>query len=266
MADRAHSARIYDYYLGGKTNYAADRAVAEGAMRLFPAARITTRANRAFMHRVVHHLATDHGIRQFLDIGTGIPTRPNLHEIAQSVSLDARVVYVDNDPTVLAHARALLVGRRRGTTGYIEGDLRTPESITGSPELRKVLDLDRPIALTMIAVLHYVEDDDAAHAATRQLVDLLPPGSFLALSACTADFDPETGVAVTERYRSSGVPLRLRSRAEIATFLTGLHLLAPGITQVHKWRPDQGGLGVGLESRTVTDRDVPAYGGVAEKH
>ncbi|MEJ3658986.1 SAM-dependent methyltransferase [Actinomycetes bacterium KLBMP 9759] len=265
MIDRAHSARMYDYYLGGKTNYAADRAVADEAMKLFPAARISTRANRAFMHRAVHHLAADHGIRQFLDIGTGIPTTPNLHEIAQSVTPDARVVYVDNDPIVLAHARALLVGDPRGTTEYIAADLRDPDSITGSSELRAVLDLSRPVALTMIAIVHFVEDD-VAYAAVRQLVDLLPSGSFLALSASTADFDPEAGAGVTERYRSGGVPLHLRSHAGVATFFTGLELLEPGVTQVHKWRPEQGGFGIGFGSRSVPDRDVPTYGAVARKN
>lgn len=258
LTDRAHSARIYDYILGGKTNYEADRVVADASMQYFPAIRISARANRAFMHRVARHLTAEHGIRQFLDIGTGIPTEPNLHQVAQAVAPDARVVYVDNDPIVLAHARALLASDRRGRTAYIDADLRQPEAILGAAELRDTLDLAQPTALTLIAITHFIEDDAEAYRVVQEVVKLLPSGSYLALTAATDDFDPETGARVREQYRSRGVPLRTRTKAETEQFFSGLELLDPGVVQVHRWRPD-------TEDIAVDDKDVGVYGGVARK-
>jgi hypothetical protein len=189
--DRAHGARIYDFVLGGKDNFEIDREAARAALRAWPAMGISMRAGRAFMHRVVRFLAAERGIRQFLDIGTGIPTKPNMHEIVQAVAPEARIVYVDNDPIVLAHARALMTSTPQGRTAYIQADMRDPDAILDAPQLRETLDLDQPTALTLIAMLHFIEDDDEALRVTRRVVDVLPPGSFFAASIATDDFAPE---------------------------------------------------------------------------
>jgi S-adenosyl methyltransferase len=212
------------------------------------------------MQRVGAFLAGECGIRQFLDIGTGIPTSPNLHEVVQAIAPDARIVYTDNDPVVLAHARALMTSTREGRTAYIHADMRDPAAIIGAPQLRDTIDLSRPVALLAIAVLHFVDDDDEALAVMRELVDPLPSGSYVALSTGTADFDPVSLAGVVQAYEDRGEVMKLRGRVDVERFFDGLELLEPGVVQVHKWRPDD--MATGL---VKTDSDVAMYCGVARK-
>ncbi|MHA6618314.1 SAM-dependent methyltransferase [Pseudonocardia sp. DLS-67] len=258
--NRAHGARIYDYVLGGKDNYALDREAAEGAMKAWPGLRTSMRSNRAFMQRVARFLAGDRGIRQFLDIGTGIPTSPNLHEVVQGIAPDARIVYTDNDPIVLAHARALMRSTREGRTAYVHADLRDPAAILAAPQLRATLDLDEPVGLLAIAVLHFIDDDGEAASVLRHLVDALPSGSHLAVSTGTADFDPEPLAGVVQAYEANGEVMKLRNQAQVERFFDGLELLEPGVVQAHKWRPDDIARGL-----VKTDTDVAMYCGVARK-
>ncbi len=175
---RPHPARMYDYYIGGKNHFAADRAVADAALAHWPSGRIGLRENRRFLGRAVRYLAAEAGIRQFLDIGSGLPTTANVHEIAQAVDPSCRVVYVDNDPMVLVHARALLTSAPEGRTAYIQADLRSPLDILSSPVVRSVLDFDQPVALMLVAVLHFLREEDKAEAVLKTLLDALPPGSL----------------------------------------------------------------------------------------
>jgi len=256
--DRPQAARMYDYYLGGKDNFPADRRAAEAALAAFPTLRIAAQQNRAFLHRAVRYLAAEAGIRQFLDVGTGIPTSPNLHEVAQSVAPQSRVVYADNDLLVLAHARALLTSKPEGRTAYVHGDLRDVEAILSAPEIPATLDLTEPIAVSLIAILHFLDDEDDPYGVVRRLIDQLPAGSHLIVSHITADFDPAVGDAV-EVYRARGVSARARSREEIVRFFDGLDLVEPGIQPVHRWRPDTD------TDLTPTDAEVSVYGAVAVK-
>ncbi|WP_230203329.1 SAM-dependent methyltransferase [Parafrankia discariae] len=233
-----HSARIYDYFLDGKDHFVADREAAEAALKVFPHVAEAARANRRFLHRVVRYLAREAGVTQFLDVGTGIPTSPNLHEVAQGVRPEAAVVYVDNDPLVLAHARALLTSSPQGRTAYLDCDLLAPERILASAEVRATLDLSRPVALTLIAVLHFVPDESDPLGVVRRLLEALPSGSYLALSQVTADFDAEAIGQLAETYRDRGIAAAPRSRAEVARFVEGLELVEPGIVAAHRWRPD----------------------------
>ncbi len=235
-ASRPHAARMYDYFLGGEDNYPSDREAAEAAFAVLPYAKTGARANRAYMHRAVHELARQ-GFRQFLDIGAGIPTRPNLHEIAQGVAPECRVVYVDKDPIVLAHAQALMAGTPQGRTAYLEADVTKPETILRAPELAATLDLDRPVALSLNAVFHFLPDEFGPHALLAELLTALPSGSALSLSHITADFDPQGMTQAVESYRRSGVPAQARSREEFTRFFTGLDLLDPGVVMAHRWRP-----------------------------
>jgi hypothetical protein len=255
----AHSARIYDYIIGGKDHYPADREAGDAMCREWPALPVHMRANRDFMNRAVRHLAEEAGIRQFLDIGTGIPTSPNIHEIAQSVSPGARVVYVDNDPLVLRLSQGLLNSMPEGRTAYIEADMRDPASILDAPELRATLDPTQPVALTVIAIVHFMMDEDDAVGIVRRLLDPLPSGSYLAMSIGTAEFAPEEVGRVAREYAARGMPMRLRTLGEAEEFFAGLDLVEPGIVQVHKWRPD----GTGTE--VVRDADIAMYGAVARK-
>ncbi|MBW8487372.1 SAM-dependent methyltransferase [Actinomadura parmotrematis] len=237
--DVPHSARIYDHLLGGKDNFAADRAAAAEIVRHQPTLPVSMRANRAFMARMARRLVTEHGVRQFLDIGTGLPTAPNLHEAAQAAAPETRVVYVDNDPIVLVHARALLTGSAEGRTSYLDADLRRPETILDSPELRATLDLSAPVALTMIAILQFFTDEEEAHRLVRALLEPLAPGSLLALSLVPAAAETAASVDdVAAAYRSQGIPMKPRTRAEVAAFFDGLELLEPGIVRSVHWRPD----------------------------
>lgn len=254
--DRAHGARIYDYILGGKDYYEFDRAAGEESLRAWPALRTHMRANREFMHRVGRFLAAERGIRQFLDIGTGIPTQPNLHEVVQAIAPDARIVYADNDPIVLAHARALMSSTPQGRTTYINADMREPETILGAPELRETLDLDQPIGLLLIAMLHFIEDDQEALRVARQVIDVLPSGSYFAATIATDDFDPEPLAKVRDLYHEHGETLQWRAKQQAQEFFTGLELEEPGLVQMHKWRPDSSNDG-------INDIDIAMYGAVA---
>ncbi|GIF72409.1 SAM-dependent methyltransferase [Asanoa siamensis] len=253
--DRPHPARVYDYLLGGTQNFPADRAAAEAGMKANPAGRVPPMENRAFLRRVVRHLAAERGIRQFLDIGSGIPTSPNVHEVAQAVAPDARVVYVDKDPLVLAHAQALLSGR----TAYLDADLRDVDALLAAPALRAVIDLDEPVGLLLIAIMHFVGDDDDPYGIVRRLTDALPSGSYLALSHLTGDFDPAAWEAVAAIYRRSGVTMRVRGRADVARFFTGLDLVDPGVVVLPAWRPDPDA------GEPPADTQVSVYGGLARK-
>ncbi|MGW2045707.1 SAM-dependent methyltransferase [Streptomyces sp. NPDC001858] len=255
----AHSARIYDYIIGGKDHFPADREAGDSMVREWPALPVHMRANRDFMNRAVRHLAQEAGIRQFLDIGSGIPTSPNIHEIVQAAAPDARVVYVDNDPLVLALSRDLVRSTPEGRTAYLKADMRDPAGILAAPEFRDTLDLDRPVALTVIAIVHFLLDEHDAVGIVRRLLDPLPSGSHLAMSIGTADFAPEEVGRVAREYAARGLPMRLRTHAQAAEFFTGLDLVDPGIVQVHHWRPD----GTGTE--VLRDEDIAMYGAVARK-
>jgi hypothetical protein len=252
----AHSARVYDYILGGKDNYPLDRAAAERMLEGWPSLRISMQENRRFMHRAVRYIA-EQGVDQFLDIGTGIPTSPNLHEIVQEVTPGARVVYVDKDPIVLAHAGARLTSTPQGRTAYIHADMNDPQAVLRAPELAATLDFGRPVGLSMIAVLQFVLDDEQAYGLVRQYLDLLPSGSYLAISTVTTDSSPKPAGTVVAEYARRGIPARNRTKAEVEPFFDGLQLVDPGVVLVHNWRPAPGS--------DVLDTDVAMYGGVALK-
>ncbi|MFF1681049.1 SAM-dependent methyltransferase [Streptomyces sp. NPDC058256] len=247
---KAHPARVYDVFLGGKDNYEVDRAAAAAALAANPRGYLDVRHNRDFLRRAVTALAREEGIRQFLDVGTGLPTQENVHQIAQRIIPDSRVVYVDNDPVVLAHARALLTSGPEGLTDYIDADLKQPAQIL--EEAAKTLDFDRPIALELVAILHFVEDAEA-YPIVRELVDALPSGSRLVLSHLTEDLNPENIRAVQRTYTERGFTFVLRSRAEVERFFTesGLELDDPGVVPAHHWRPDG--------AAPLPERADPAY-------
>ncbi|AUY54649.1 SAM-dependent methyltransferase [Streptomyces sp. CB01881] len=256
--DVPHSARVYDYLIGGKTNFEPDRTAAHASVQAWPALPVSMRTTRTFMQRVVRNLVEEHGVRQFLDIGTGIPTSPNVHEIAQGIAPEARVAYVDNDPIVLTHARALMSSTEEGRTCYVDADLRDPDAILGAPELREVLDLSQPVALSLIAIVHFVLDEDDPQGIVRRFMDELAPGSFLALTVFTGDTDPVGVGGVGREYNARGIPLQIRDRKETLAFFDGYELLDPGVTLVHRWRPD-------ADADPVRDQDIAMHGGVAVK-
>jgi O-methyltransferase involved in polyketide biosynthesis len=232
----AHPARIYDYWLGGKDNFAADRIAAEEVLTVMPAMAQVARSVRLFLAAVVHHLAADVGIRQFLDIGTGLPTANNTHEVAQRAAPGARIVYADNDPIVLLHAGALLTCSPPGRCSYIEADVRDPDRILA--EAAATLDLTEPVAVLMLGLLHFIPDVDAPSELTRYYLDALAPGSYLAVSHASSDIDAEPQEAAVKRYNShSATQIVLRSRAEVARFFEGLDLVPPGITPLGQWAP-----------------------------
>ncbi|MFC8516471.1 SAM-dependent methyltransferase [Streptomyces sp. NPDC057257] len=226
---KAHPARVYDWLLGGKDNYPVDEAVGE---LLPPEARDAARQNRQFMNRAAAWLAAQ-GVDQFLDIGTGIPTEPNLHQIVQGIVPTAKVVYADNDPIVLRHAEALLVSSPEGVTDYIEADVRRPDGIV--EHARHVLDFDRPIALSLIALMHFITDEQGAGDIVRDLVATLPPGSYLVLSHAASDLYPELAAQVTEQYAKGGIRLAFRTRPEVERFFDGLELVPPGLVTATEW-------------------------------
>jgi hypothetical protein len=256
---RPHSARMYDFYLGGKDHFEVDKQAAETVAAAYPGIFVCARENRAFMHRATRVLAREHGIRQWLDIGTGIPTEPNLHQVAQSVVPDARVVYADNDPLVLKYAERLMRSTPQGRTTYIEADVNDPDALLNAPELADVLDLDQPVALSLNALMHFVTDAQDPYGIVERLMGALPSGSALALSHCTPDFDPATWQKVTDIYTGAGTPVQFRSQKDVARFFDGLDLLDPGITVGHRWRPDA----VGGDS--PTDAEVSLWTGVGIK-
>ncbi len=234
----AHPARVYDYWLGGKDNFAPDRAMGDAIMAAVPTIKLMARANREFLGRAVRFLAREAGIRQFLDIGTGIPTGGNTHEVAQQVAPECRVVYVDNDPIVLVHARALMTSHGAGETAFIQADLREPEKILSDPALAATLDLSQPVGLMMVAVLLYFKDEENPHGMVSALVDKLAPGSYLTITNPTADFDPESVAGAVAAAEHGGITLVPRSQAEVAGFFGGLELVEPGVAPVLSWRPD----------------------------
>ena len=246
---------------GGKDNYAADRAAAEEALKSNPNGRIQCRENRAFVQRAVRYLAAEAGIRQFLDIGTGLPTSPNVHEVAQAVIPDARIVYADNDPIVLAHARALLTSSPEGKTSYVDADLRDIDGILASAQLREILDLSQPVALLLIAIMHFIPDEDGPYDIAGRLLDALPAGSYLALSHLTGDFDPQAWDSVAEVFAKNGMVMKVRSRPEIERFFVGLDLVEPGVQLVHRWWPSHGD----SQENPPADAAVSGYGGLARK-
>jgi SAM-dependent methyltransferase len=235
---KAHVARVYDYWLGGKDNFAADRAYGDDLELRVPAIRVAARMNRLFLGRAVRYLAAEAGIRQFLDIGTGLPTANNTHQVAQAIAPESRVVYTDNDPLVLVHARALLTSSAEGRTAYIDADVRDPGAILGAAELADTLDLRQPVAVLLIAVLHLVTDDAVAYPAIKAIVDALPSGSHLVITHATGDFWPQDRVdAANATNRAHNVDFRFRDRAEVARFFDGLEVVEPGIVPVAEWRP-----------------------------
>jgi len=232
----AHQARIYDYWLGGKDNFAADRESAEQAIAAYPPILRGVRAQRAFLARAVRYLSEEAGVRQFLDIGTGLPTANNTHEVAQASALDARIVYVDNDPMVLAHARALLTSTPQGATGFLDADLRDPDAIVA--RAADLLDFARPVAILLIGVLQLIPDSDDPHAIVARLVRAAPAGSWLAVYHPASDIDQNRVAEAVRRVNTrSATTTTLRSHAEIARFCDGMQMLEPGLVQVHRWRP-----------------------------
>ncbi|MGW6917053.1 SAM-dependent methyltransferase [Kitasatospora sp. NPDC054939] len=258
-----HTARMYDYYLGGKDNFEADRKAAEAAIAAYPALPLLARTNREFLGRAVEYTAGA-GLRQFLDIGTGIPAVGSTNEVAQRAAPDAKVVYVDNDPIVATHARALLAGHPVGHTSVIEADLREPAGILDHPGLRAAIDLQQPVALMLVAVLHFVRDEDGAAEIVRTLRDALAPGSALILSHGSPDFASRESAAEGARiYRSASAPLVLRTRAEIEPFFGDFEFVGPGLVQLPLWRPEAGHVPTGELPEGWAD--VSAYAGVAVK-
>jgi hypothetical protein len=254
--DKAYSARRYNYWLGGKDNYAADRRSGDEVAAVFPTIRLSTVENRRFLRRAVEFLVAS-GIRQFLDIGSGMPTDANTHEVAQAIAPQSRVVYVDHDPIVVVHARALLVSSPEGHTDYVEGDLRAPQDILRSPELRATLDMRQPVGLMLLALLHFFQDTDDPYGLVGQLVAEMPPGSYLVMSHGT--YDPLSAEAIgrlDEVNAVTEVPWRARSRDEFARFFTGLELVEPGIVSIGDWRPAPGTIPPAAE-------DLVTYGAVA---
>ncbi|MBV2155695.1 SAM-dependent methyltransferase [Kitasatospora sp. SUK 42] len=259
-----HTARMYDYYLGGKDHFEADRKAAQAAIAAYPALPLLARTNRQFLGRAVE-FAAGRGIRQFVDIGTGIPAVGSTNEVAQRVVPDARVVYVDNDPIVATHARALLAGHPTGRTSVIEADLRDPEAILAHPALAAAVDLSQPVALMLVAVLHFIRDEEGAQRIVRTLRDALAPGSALILSHGSPDFaSRESAVEGTRIYRSASAPLVLRPRAGVEPFFGDFEFAGPGLVQLPLWRPTSGH--VPTADLPEGWQDVSAYAGVAFKH
>jgi hypothetical protein len=258
--DIAHSARVYNAWLGGKDNFPADRAVAQQVTEACPSIPIAARENRRFLRRAVHALAAEHGVRQFLDIGTGLPAVDPPHEVAQRVDPTARVVYADNDPIVLTHARALLSSHPSGATRYLQADFREPEAVLGSPQVAEILDLDRPVALLLVALLHFFPSDEEAYGLVARYVDALPPGSHLVLSHGTHDHVTPALQAASEAYAASGIQARWRTRDEVARFFDGLELLAPGVVLTAAWNRDPA-----VDGPAPSPEDTSFYAGVARK-
>jgi SAM-dependent methyltransferase len=255
---RPHPARVYDYYLGGTDHFEVDRETGERAMQSWRAVRTAVRENRAFLGRAVRYLAAEAGLRQFLDIGAGLPSASNVHEVAQAAAPECRVVYVDNDPMVAAHAQALLDSAPAGRTDYIHADLREPAAILASPALHGTLDLSQPVALMLVAILHFLPDADDPAGLIAALLDALPPGSCLVASHVTPEHDPE-GVGGLERtYRQGGIPAQARTAAEFtALAFGGLELIDRGVVRVLGWRPSAGPRPAAAE--------VSWYGGIGRK-
>ncbi|GGL93803.1 hypothetical protein GCM10010129_42130 [Streptomyces fumigatiscleroticus] len=249
---RPHPARVYDYLLGGKDHYEVDRRAGDELVAVAPEARIGVRANRAFMQRAVRYVVGS-GVRQILDIGTGLPTSPNVHEIAREVAPDVRVAYVDNDPIVNVHAGALLGDS--GASSIVLADLRDPRAVVDHPDVRRVIDFGEPVALLLVAVLHFLTEAERPGRIVATLRDALPAGSFLVLSHATGDFADRTSAQAV--YDKASATMNLRSRAEVERFFDGFELVEPGLAQVPFWRPDT--------PPPAGSGEIGFYGGVARK-
>lgn len=253
-----HSARIWNYWLGGKDNYAVDREAGDAFREAFPDIVEVARTSRAFLIRVVEYLAGEAGIRQFLDVGTGLPTEDNTHEVAQRVAPESRIVYVDNDPLVLAHARALLISAPQGDTRYVDANLREPDRILAAAG--DILDFSQPVAVMLMGVLGHVAELEEARSIVNRLLDPLPPGSYLAITDGTDVIKGEVGQEAQQGYDDTGaVPYRLSKPAEIASFFEGLELVEPGVVSVPRWRPHL------VDVNGDLPAEVDAFGGVARK-
>jgi O-methyltransferase involved in polyketide biosynthesis len=229
-------ARMWNYWVGGKDHFAADREAADEIMAAMPALPAIARSVRHFLIDVVHNLTVDYGIRQFLDIGTGLPTADNTHDVAQRAVPESRIVYADYDPVVLAHARALLTSSPEGKTDYIEADLRETDTILSAAA--RTLDFSKPVAILLLAVLHFIPDEDDPYAIVRKLMDAVPSGSFLVIVHAPSDRSPEEMAEQTRRYNESGAEfMRPRSQEEILRFFTGLELIGPGVAPLSEWLP-----------------------------
>jgi len=251
----ASIARIYDYWLGGKDNFKVDREAAEEMIQAFPGIVAGVRMNRAFLGRAIHYLTADAGIRQFLDIGTGLPSANNTHEVAQRAAPDSRIVYVDNDPIVLSHAKALLTSTPEGACAYIDADLRNAGQIV--KEAAGTLDFSRPVAVCLIMVLQFIPDEDDPWQITRTLLDAVPSGSYLVVAHPANDVDVVVAPALRQlSTRMGGTRALPRSRPEVMRFFEGLEMVEPGLAQLHRWRP-----GAGVD----TGKNLAAYGGVGRK-
>ena len=252
----AHPARVYDYWLGGKDNFAADRKAAEEVIAIRPAMRRDIRANREMLRRAVWHLAAEADLRQFLDIGTGIPTSPNVHEVVQSVTPEAHVVYVDNDPIVLSHARALLASTPEGMTDYIDADLREPDNIL--EQAARTLDFTEPVGIVIVGTLHLITDEEDPYAIVARLMAATVPGSYLLISHPAIDVEAETAARVQTSYNQNvATTMTRRTRDEVARFFEGLEIQEPGIVQHHRWRPEPGA--------KVDDYEVPGWSVLGRK-
>jgi SAM-dependent methyltransferase len=252
----AHIARVYNYWLGGTDNYAPDRAAAAQVIEAYPPIRASVRAQRAFLQRAVTYLAAEVGLRQFLDIGTGLPSADNTHEVAQRAAPGARIVYVDNDPIVLAHAQALLTSSPEGATAYLDADLRDTAKIVQAAG--GILDFSQPVAVMLVGILHCVPDADDPAGLVAQLLAAVAPGSYLVLAHPASDIHPEQiGVAATRFNRVMDDGVTLRTHAEVRRFLPGLELVEPGLVQLHRWRPEPDG--------PVPDSELANYGAVGRK-
>jgi len=252
----AHPARVYDYWLGGKDNFKADRIAGEATIAAYPAIRASARANRAFLARSVRYLAAEAGIRQFLDIGTGLPTANNTHEVAQSIAPQSRIVYVDNDPLVLSHARALLTSSPEGVTAYLDADLRDTDAIL--EQAADTLDFTRPVAIMLLAILHYIPDLAQAQQIVARLLSAAPSGSYLTISHAASDISPEEMAEMIRRmneHLAEGNHVG-RTREVVAGFFDGLDVLEPGVVKVTEWRP---------ASRIEAEGPTSLWGGVARK-
>jgi S-adenosyl methyltransferase len=255
---RPHPARTYDYFLGGKNNFAADREVADKVIAGWPGILIGVRENRKFLARAVRYLTGEAGVRQFLDIGTGLPTANNTHEVAQAVAPAARIVYVDNDPLVLAHARALLTSSPEGRTAYIHADLRDPAAILNDPVTREVLDFSQPIALMLVAILHMIPDQEQPAEIVSTLLKALPPGSYIVASHITAEHN-EGAAAAENRFQEARMSAQWRDSDVFARLaFDGLELVPPGVVLTSEWRNDD-------PAPRPSAAEISAYGGVARK-
>jgi hypothetical protein len=258
-SSKPHAARVYDYFLGGDNNFAVDREAAAAVLQDSPSVRIAARENRAFLGRAVRYLAAEAGIRQFLDIGAGLPATASVHAVAQAVAPSARVVYTDNDPLVLAHAATLLDSAPTGRTAYIQADLRDPAAILSSPVTRDVLDFGQPIGLVMVAILHFIQDGDDPAQLLATLLDAMPPGSYLAASHLTTEHDPVATAAGQRAMQRAGIAMTKRDSGVFAELaFRDLELVPPGVVLVSEWRPD-------VAAPRPTPAEVNCYGGVARK-